>query len=140
MNGFPYEWRLARRSLGGGGFLSFISMVALGGIALGVAVLIVVLSVMNGFEQELRTRILGVASHATISGLEGNLPDWRQQLAQARTVPGVVAVAPYVEDQGLLASATPQAGGAGPLGTVVRGIDPAAEATVGTLGEHLTAG
>ena len=140
MNAFPYEWRLARRSLGGGGFLSFISMVALGGIALGVAVLIVVLSVMNGFEQELRTRILGVASHATISGLEGSLPDWRQQLTQARAVPGVVAVAPYVEDQGLLASATPQTGGAGPLGTVVRGIDPVAEAAVGTLGEHLTVG
>jgi lipoprotein-releasing system permease protein len=140
MNGFSYEWRLARRSLGGGGFLSFISMVALGGIALGVAVLIVVLSVMTGFEQELRTRILGVASHATISGLEGNLSDWRQQLLQARSVQGVVAVAPYVEDQGLLASATPQAGGAGPLGTVVRGIDPAAEVTVGSLGEHLTAG
>jgi lipoprotein-releasing system permease protein len=95
---------------------------------------------MNGFEQELRTRILGVASHATISGLEGNLSDWRQQLLQARSVQGVVAVAPYVEDQGLLASATPQAGGAGPLGTVVRGIDPAAEVTVGSLGEHLTAG
>lgn len=140
MTGLPYEWRLARRSLGGGGFLSFISTVALGGIALGVAVLIVVLSVMNGFEQELRTRILGVASHATISGLEGSLPDWREQLTQARAAPGVVAVAPYVEDQGLLASAAPFAGGSGPLGTVVRGINPAAEAKVGTLGEHLTAG
>ncbi len=142
MNGMPYEWRLARRALGGGGFLSFISGVALGGIALGVAVLIVVLSVMNGFEQELRERILGVASHATVSGLDGRLPDWRAQQRVAASAPGVVAVAPYIEDQGLVMAEQPAGAGdsAGPLGTVVRGIDPLAEARVGRLGEHLLAG
>lgn len=138
MNAFPYEWRLARRSLGGGGFLSFISAVALGGIALGVAVLIVVLSVMNGFEEQLRVRILSVASHATISGLEGRLDDWRKMQARAASSPGVLAVAPYIEDQGLLA-ATSSSGGV-PVGAVVRGIDPVAEAKVGSLSRHLVDG
>ena len=133
----PYEWRLARRSLGGGGFLSFISAVALGGIALGVAVLIVVLSVMNGFEEQLRVRILSVASHATISGLEGRLPDWRAQVPIAAAQPGVLAVAPYIEDQALVASAKATAGV--PLGTMVRGIDPQTESRVGSLASHFTA-
>lgn len=138
MSGVPYEWRLARRSLGGGGFLSFISAVALGGIALGVAVLIVVLSVMNGFEEQLRVRILAVASHATISGLEGRLEDWRMLQGQAARVSGVIAVAPYIEDQGLLAAASTR--GRIPVGAVVRGIDPSAEAQVGSLSRHVVAG
>lgn len=141
----PYEWRLARRALGGGGFLSFISTVALGGIALGVAVLIVVLSVMNGFEREVRTRILSVDSHATISGVDGPLPGWRTKLPLAAASPGVVAVAPYIEDQGLLLRDGPRntAAGAvpsGPLGTLVRGIDPASETQVDRLAASVTQG
>ena len=58
-------------------FISFISLTSMLGVALGVAALITVLSVMNGFEKELRERILGMASHATITGLDGRLSDWR---------------------------------------------------------------
>ena len=75
-----YEWLLGTRylrSTRGRGFLSFISVVSALGLAVGVAVLIVVLSVMNGFERELKTRILSVTSHATLMGLDGTLNDWR---------------------------------------------------------------
>ena len=80
----PYEWLIGTRYLRSTqrrGFLSFISLVSMVGLALGVAVLIVVLSVMNGFERELRSRILSVTSHATLMGLEGTLPDWRARAA-----------------------------------------------------------
>ena len=68
------------------GFVSLIAGIAIIGLALGVAVLIVVLSVMNGFEEELRTRILSLTAHATISGLEGRIADWRPQIDQARAL------------------------------------------------------
>src|ERR1700722_18755208 len=101
-----YEWLIGTRYLRssrGRGFLSFISGGSASGLAIGVAVLIVVLSVMNGFGRELRTRILSVTSHATLTGIDGNLTDWRQDQAQAMKLPGVVAAVPYIEEQALLA-------------------------------------
>src|SRR5450631_3335226 len=82
------------------GFVSLIAGIAILGLALGVAVLIVVLSVMNGFEEELRTRILSLTAHATVSGLDGRIPQWRPDVARLSTFPGVEAVAPYIEAQG----------------------------------------
>ncbi len=76
------------------GVVSLIAGIAMIGLALGVAVLIVVLSVMNGFEEELRTRILSLTGHATISGLEGRISDWRPKIAKLAHFPGVVAAAP----------------------------------------------
>ena len=70
--------RSKRRAQGRNRFISFISLVSMLGIALGVAALIVVLSVMNGFQRELRTRILGVASHVQISGFDGELGNWQR--------------------------------------------------------------
>ncbi|HEY4881894.1 MAG TPA: ABC transporter permease, partial [Steroidobacteraceae bacterium] len=116
-----YEWLLGTRylrSTRGRGFLSFISVVSALGLAVGVAVLIVVLSVMNGFERELKTRILTVTSHATLTGLEGSLKDWRRDQAQALQMPGVVAAVPYIEAQALLMH------GAHTAGTTVRGVVP----------------
>ena len=116
-----YEWLLGTRylrSTRGRGFLSFISVVSALGLAVGVAVLIVVLSVMNGFERELKTRILTVTSHATLTGLEGSLKDWRRDQAQALQMPGVVAAVPYIEAQALLMH------GAHTAGTTVRGVLP----------------
>jgi lipoprotein-releasing system permease protein len=75
------------------GVVSLIAGIAMIGLALGVAVLIVVLSVMNGFEEELRTRILSLTAHATISGLEGRLSDWRRQIAKLDGFPGIAAAA-----------------------------------------------
>ena len=120
----PYEWLIGMRYFGGArgrGFLSFIAGVSTLGLAIGVAVLIVVLSVMNGFARELETRILSVTSHATLMGLNGRLADWQQDQAQALKLPGVLAAAPYIEAQALLMQ------GAHVSGTGVRGVLPREE-------------
>ncbi|HXQ63440.1 MAG TPA: lipoprotein-releasing ABC transporter permease subunit [Steroidobacteraceae bacterium] len=115
-------------------FLSFSTVVGALGVAIGVTVLIVVLSVMNGFEVELKERILSVAAHATLSGVDGPLGDWRAIEALAVKRPHVLAVAPYVEERGLLAH------GARVSGVLVHGIDPAEERRVGSLAEHVRDG
>jgi lipoprotein-releasing system permease protein len=130
----PMAWRLARRYLQPkreNGFVSFIAVVGMAGIALGVAVLLVVLGVMNGFEGELKDRILAVTAHATITGLEGPILDWQPLAAKAGGEPQVLAVAPYVEERALLVH--DRAVG----GVLVRGIDPIAEQAVSTLDHHL---
>ncbi|WP_375712097.1 lipoprotein-releasing ABC transporter permease subunit [Azonexus sp.] len=82
-------------------FISFISLISMLGIALGVAALIVVLSVMNGFQKELRTRILGVASHIQITGINGELENWPALAAQAMQHPEVRAAAPFIQSQAM---------------------------------------
>ena len=82
-------------------FISFISLISMVGIALGVAVLIVVLSVMNGFQTEVRTRILGVASHLVLTGPGNALADWQSVMRAATEHPRVVAAAPFVQAQGM---------------------------------------
>ncbi|MGO9514362.1 MAG: lipoprotein-releasing ABC transporter permease subunit [Steroidobacteraceae bacterium] len=116
------------------GFLSLIAGIAVFGLALGVAVLIVVLSVMNGFEEELRTRILSLTAHATISGLEGRIADWRPQLDALAHFPGVVAAAPYIEEQAMMTRGERSAG------VLMQGVVPEAERRVADLEPHLLAG
>jgi lipoprotein-releasing system permease protein len=133
----PYEWLIATRYLRSthrSGFVSFVAAMAVIGLALGVAVLIVVLSVLNGFETELRSRILAVTSHATITGIEGEVVEWRRGQEQAVRTPGVKAVAPFIESRGLLAN------GERVAGTLVRGILPEEEARAVGLGARLTEG
>ncbi|MCX7892366.1 MAG: lipoprotein-releasing ABC transporter permease subunit [Burkholderiales bacterium] len=115
-------------------FISFISLISMAGIALGVAALIVVLSVMNGFQKELRARILGVASHVQVSGFDNQLADWQRVAAAALAVPGVVAAAPYVNAQGLLANE------GNVRGAIVRGIAPELEDRVADIGRHMRTG
>jgi lipoprotein-releasing system permease protein len=115
-------------------FISFISLASMLGIGLGVATLIVVLSVMNGFESELRGRILGMASHATISGNEDGLPDWQAAAAFARQNPAVIGTAPYIEGEALV-----KVGGE-ISGTVIRGVLPAEEARVSEIGTKMESG
>lgn len=122
------------RVRGRNGFISFISLVSMVGIGLAVAVLIVVLSVMNGFEHELRQRILNIVSHATISGVNAPLEDWRAMREYVLASPDVVGVAPYVDGQGLLMAGETLAG------VQVRGIDPALEADVSVIAELLVQG
>lgn len=132
-----YEWLIGTRylrSTRGRGFLSFISVVSAAGLAVGVAVLIVVLSVMNGFGRELQTRILSVTSHATLSGLDGNLADWRADQAQAMKLPGVLAAVPYIEEQALLTH------GAHTAGTAIRGVQPELERRAVGLVDHIQGG
>jgi lipoprotein-releasing system permease protein len=116
------------------GFVSLIGVIAILGLSLGVAVLIVVLSVMNGFEEVLRTRILSLTAHATISGLEGRIADYRPDLAKLDQFPGVVAAAPYIEAQGMLVH------GAASAGILMRGIVPDQEKRVANLEPHLLSG
>ena len=126
----PYEISMALRYLrvrGKSGFISFISLVSMVGIGLAVAVLIVVLSVMNGFEHELRQRILNIVSHATISGADAPLADWRSMRDSVLASPDVIGAAPYVDGQGLLMAEEALAG------VQVRGIDPELESDVSVI-------
>ena len=130
----PYElalgWRYTRagRATRRNGFISFISGVSMLGIALGVAALIIVLSVMNGFQKEVRDRMLGVVSHIEIFAPQGAaLPSVERTLAEARKNPAVVGAAPFVFSQALIAR------GEDMKGTLVRGIDPALEHEVTDL-------
>ena len=122
------------RSTRGNRFISFISVTSMAGIAIGVAVLIIVLSVMNGFERELRERILSVTSHATISAFSGGLPDWEAMRARAIRHPQVAAAAPYIEGQAMLIS------GREVSGVMLEGVSPAAERTVSALPQHMARG
>ena len=135
----PYElavglrYTRARKGSGRNAFISFIALISMAGIALGVAALIVVLSVMNGFQQELRNRILSVASHVEIFGFPA-LRDAAGVAAVARTNPHVVASAPYVPGQAMLSV------GDANRGALIRGIDPAQENGVADFGTHMRRG
>lgn len=115
-------------------FIGFISVVSMVGIAIGVTALIVVLSVMNGFEKELRERILGMASHATVSGVAEDLQDWPvvRQLALAN--PEVLAAAPYVSGEAMLRT------GSRTSGTLIRGVLPEREDDVSDLSSFMQQG
>jgi len=157
----PYELSIAARYLRarrGESFISFISLVSMIGIGLAVAVLIVVTSVMDGFEYELQRRILGVASHASIYGADGTLDDWVELRERALARGDVVGAAPFVEDQGMAIAWEPAVGehasetAAEPVdetdgtatiataGLLIRGIDPALEPTVSDLDELMRSG
>lgn len=117
-----------------GGVVSLIAGIAILGLALGVAVLIVVLSVMNGFEEVLRSRILSVTAHATITGLEGRIADWRADLGRLEHFPGVAAASPYIEAQAMMVRRGRSSG------VMMRGVLPDAERRVADLSRHLESG
>jgi len=132
-----YEWLIGTRYLRSThrrGFVSFVALMSACGLMLGVATLIVVLSVMNGFERELRSRILAVTSHATIAGLDGALPDWRAVQEVVRRQDSVQAAVPYIESQAMFARGTSMAG------ANVRGVLPQEERTATGLAQHLVSG
>ena len=115
-------------------FISFISLISMLGIGLGVAALIVVLSVMNGFQKELRTRILGVASHIQIAGINGELTDWQTIAAQVAEHPEVRATAPFVQSQAMFTVDN------GVKGVLVRGILPDQEERVADFAKTIKSG
>ncbi|WP_296592758.1 lipoprotein-releasing ABC transporter permease subunit [Methylophaga sp.] len=115
-------------------FISFISMTSMLGVALGVAALITVLSVMNGFEKELRERILGMTSHAFVTGSDGTLADWEKAEVLIEGFPRVVNTAPFVEGQAMLNQ------GSRVRGTQIRGVDPALEPKVSSIGDKIIQG
>jgi lipoprotein-releasing system permease protein len=132
-----YEWLIGTRYLRGAhreGFISFVAIMSVLGLMLGVAVLIVVLSVMNGFERELRIRILSVTAHATVTGLEGSFADWPAARAKATQNHEVLAAAPFIEAQAILSH------GQHVVGAQIRGVDPDLERTATGLAQKFTTG
>ena len=135
----PFEWLIGWRYVRAGragrrnAFISFISLVAMLGIALGVAALIIVLSVMNGFQREVSDRMLTAIPHIQLMDENGNaIADWRELAKQAEALePGIRAAAPYTETQSLLEY------GDGMRGAVVRGVDPAEEGSITELAASL---
>ncbi len=114
-------------------FISFISAISMVGIALGVTALITVISVMNGFEKEVRSRILGTVSHATISGVNGSMPQWQLAVDKAMENSRVVGAAPYIERETLLSGARTNGG-------QIRGVVPELEQSVSVFGDSIQYG
>lgn len=132
-----YELQIGRRYLRasrGNRFVSFISTISMAGVAIGVAVLIVVLSVMNGFEREVRERILSLTAHATISALGSRMTDWQDAAARIRDNSAVLGAAPFIEDQALLIAGNKSSG------AIVTGVLPEDERQVTTIANKTTAG
>lgn len=132
-----FEWRVGlryTRAKRRNHFISFISLISMGGIMLGVAALVIVLSVMNGFQREVRDRILSVVSHADVSGDNGRLQLWSSVLAEMEKHPEVVGSAPYVQSQGLLSA------GGNVKGVMVRAIDPLREGQVADFASKMEQG
>jgi lipoprotein-releasing system permease protein len=133
----PYELAIALRYLrtrAGDSFISFISLVSMVGIGLAVAVLIVVLSVMNGFENELEQRILSVVSHASVNGYEQTMDDWQAARELALQDPRIEEAAPFVAGQGLVVNSEQL------VGVNLRGIVPEFETRVARIAELMTQG
>ncbi len=115
-------------------FISFISLTSMLGITLGVTALITVLSVMNGFETELRTRILGMAAHATISRFDGRLADWQSLVTRIELQPHVLAAAPYVSGESMISNGNQVSG------AILRGVQPELEGRVSDVVAHIHGG
>jgi lipoprotein-releasing system permease protein len=140
ISALPYEWQIGWRYTRAGragrrnGFISFISFVSIIGIALGVMALIVVLSVMNGFQKEVRDRMLSAIAHVEVLQPQGAaLPDWQAVAEKAKQDPAVRAAAPFISVQSLLAR------GEDMRGVIVRGVLPEAELDITDLAAQLAA-
>lgn len=133
----PFELAIALRyvrSRNKNRFISFISVISMSGIALAVAVLIVVLSVMNGFESEVRNRILQIVAHGSITGLDGRISDWESLADVAGKDPQVMAVARFVDGQAMLVGTDEI------RGVQLRGVDPETEIRTSALGTLMVDG
>ncbi|MBY0574299.1 MAG: ABC transporter permease, partial [Undibacterium sp.] len=140
LKNLPFEWlvglrytRAGRRS-GRSSFISFISFVSMAGIALGVAALIIVLSVMNGFQKEVRDRMLSVLPHIEVFDASGVIPDWKATARETQKHPAVVGVAPYVDAQAMMINDGVM------RGAMLRGILPEEEPKVSVVASRLKAG
>lgn len=137
----PFElgigWRYTRQGRRGrnsSGFISFISAISVASIAVGVMALIVVLSVMNGFQKEVRDRMLSVIPHIEVINYGGVLADWESTAELLKKNPHVLGIAPYASGQGLVSS------GSSVRGVVIRGIDPVSEPNVSEIDKQMLVG
>ncbi len=140
MKNLSFEWlvglrytRAGRRS-GRNGFISFISLISMAGIGLGVAAMIVVISVMNGFQKEVRDRMLSVLAHVEVFDASGALPDWRSTALEVQKNPSVVGTAPYVDGQAMIIREDVM------RGVIIRGILPEEESKVSDVASKIKYG
>ena len=119
---------------GHGFFVSFITWVSLLGVAVGVAAVIIILSVMNGFESELRSRLLSVAAHARLINSGASIPDWKMRLQQLQGAPGLLGAAPFLDIDTMLSRQSSMSG------AILRGIDPMLEPNVSTIDDSMRDG
>ena len=137
---FPFEWQVgvrytrAGKRSGRNSFISFISLISVAGIGLGVAALIVVLSVMNGFQKEVTDRLMSVLAHVEVFDTSGSMPNWQAQERAAYANPQVKAVSPFVETQGMLLNDETM------RPSIVRGVLPQQEATVSSVASQMKQG
>ena len=136
----PFEWQVglrytrAGRRSGRNSFISFISLISMAGIALGVAALIVVLSVMNGFQKDVRDRMLSVLSHIEVFGASGGMPDWQLVAKEAFQDKEVIGAAPYVDAQAMMTRDETV------RGVMIRGILPQEEPKVSDVAGQVRQG
>lgn len=136
----PFEWQVglrytrAGRRSGRNSFISFISLISMAGIALGVAALIVVLSVMNGFQKDVRDRMLSVLSHIEVFGASGGMPDWQLVAKEAFRDQEVIGAAPYVDAQAMMTRDETV------RGVMIRGILPQEEPKVSDVAGQVRQG
>jgi lipoprotein-releasing system permease protein len=126
--------RAKNRGRSAGGFVSFISFASIAGIAVGVMALIVVMSVMNGFQEELRDRIIGVTAHAQIQGFDGELSNWPTYVEIASKNRDVLAAAPFIQQQGMFSQDQAV------RGAIIRGVEPEMEDRVADFSKFMKAG
>ena len=141
LSGLPFEWMiglrytLSRRKGRSDGFVSFISAMSMASIALGVMALIIVLSVMNGFQKEVRDKMLSVLSHAEVLSIGAPIPDWQKTAAELKKQqPEIIGAAPFLRGQGLLTSGT------NVRGVQLNGIDPQTESQVSDVAKNMKIG
>ena len=141
LSGLPFEWMiglrytLSRRKGRSDGFVSFISAMSMASIALGVMALIIVLSVMNGFQKEVRDKMLSVLSHAEVLSIGAPIPDWQKTAAELKKQqPEIIGAAPFLRGQGLLTSGT------NVRGVQFNGIDPETESQVSDVAKNMKIG
>lgn len=137
MRNIPYELFISLRYLKARrkqAFVSVISFISIGGVAIGVMALIIVLGVMTGFSDDLRTKILGAKSHLVIYQLGAGMPDYREIIKEVKTVAGVVSATPAILNQVMISSPS------NTVGPMIKGIDPASAPTVTNLGSIIKEG
>ena len=134
---FPFEWRIGLRYLRAkrrNHFISFISLISFLGIALGILALITILSIMNGFHEEIRNRMLSMTAHMTVSGPGDKLENWQQLAGEIKQTPSITGMAPNVSRLALVAH------GGSSQGAMVKGVEPELEHAVSTIDQHIKFG
>lgn len=134
---FPFEWRIGLRYLRAkrrNHFISFISLISFLGIALGILALITILSIMNGFHEEIRSRMLSMTAHMTVSGPGDKLENWQQLAGEIKQTPSVTGMAPNISRLALVAH------GASSHGAMIKGVEPQLEHAVSSIDQHLKFG